>query len=196
MQRLTIIGMAALALAGCFDKGPADEGLAKAVGVVSAIEAANNSPDVAVKSWWRIKDASAVIRIEVCKNNLKLAAPYFAKLSQLAEKQLISEGECEKTPLVFDRQITKVDVQSDTRAVVTAHVRNATPPEDGATLDAEAKKTKEAGEPFQYVLERPDTKSGWMITKISSFSSYTKDWRDAYPKAEPSDNRYVYGSFQ
>lgn len=196
MQRLIITGVTALALTGCFDRDQADDGLGKAVGVVSAIEAANNSPDVTVKSWWRVKDASAVIRIEVCKNNLKLAAPYFAKLSQLAEDQLISEGGCEKTPLIFDRQITKVDVQSDTRAVVTAHIRNATPPEEGAVLDADAKKAKEAGEPFQYVLERQDTKNGWKITKISSFSSYTKDWRDAYPKAEPSNNRYVYDSFQ
>ncbi|MEW5507056.1 hypothetical protein [Pseudomonas antarctica] len=196
MQRLIIIGVTALALAGCFDKEQAEGGLAKAVSAVGAIEAANNSPDVTVKSWWRVKDASAAIRIEVCKNNLKLAAPYFGKLSQLAEGQMIGEGECEKTPLVFDRQITKVEVQSDTRAVVTAHIKNATPPEDGAVLDADAKKGKEAGEPFQYVLEREDAKSGWKITKISSFSLYTKEWRDAYPKSEPSGNRYVYGSFQ
>ena len=196
MQRLILVGVTALALAGCFDKGQAEGGLAAAVSAVGTIEAANNSPDVTVKSWWRVKDASATIRIEVCKNNLKLAEPYFGKLSQLAEGEMIGKGECEKTPLVFDRQITKVEVQSDTRAVVTAHIKNATPPEDGAVLDAEAKKSKEDGEPFQYVLERQDTKSGWKITKISSFSSYTKDWRDAYPKDEPSNNRYVYGSFQ
>ncbi|WP_278405806.1 hypothetical protein [Pseudomonas rhodesiae] len=196
MKRLIIIGAAALILSGCFDREQTAGGLARAVSAVGAIEAANNSPDVTVKSWWRVKDASANIRIEVCKSNLKVAAPYFGKLSQLAEGRLITEGECEKTPLVFDRQITKVEVQSDTRAVVTAHIKNATPPEDGAVLDAEAKKSKEDGEPFQYVLERQDTKSGWKITKISSFSSYTKDWRDAYPKDEPSNNRYVYGSFQ
>ncbi|WP_239695290.1 hypothetical protein [Pseudomonas sp. 25 R 14] len=83
-----------------------------------------------------------------------------------------------------------------TRAVVIARIKNSTPPEEGAVLDADAKKAKETGEPFQYVLERKDTKDGWKITKIASFPSYASDWKDVYEKPEPSNNRYVYGAYQ
>jgi hypothetical protein len=196
MMRFVILGMLAIGLSGCFDKPPTEEGIAKALGAVDAIDAANNSPDVTVKSWWRVKDAAMAVRIEICKNDLKLAAPYFDKLSRLSSNELYSSDSCASEPLIFDRQITKVDVQSETRAVVTARIRNATPPEEGAELDTNAMKAKEAGEPFQYVLERKDSKNGWKITEIASFPSYAKDWEDVSPKAKPSNNRYVYGAYQ
>ena len=108
----------------------------------------------------------------------------------------MNEGECGLKPPSFDRQITKVEVQSETRAVVTARIKNVTPPEVGATLDDESRTAKEAGEPFQYLLERKDAKSGWKITKIASFPSYASDWKDVYEKPKPSNNRYVYGFYQ
>ncbi|WP_099601868.1 hypothetical protein [Pseudomonas sp. 2995-1] len=197
MKRLIMLGVVAASLSGCLDKDDSGNRLIKAVESVVAIEVANNSPDAAVKSWWHIKDMSRPMYTEFCKHNQKVASPYFSKLSQLAASEFIDEGECGSTPpLTFDRQITKVEVQSDTRAVVLARIKNTTPPDPGAVLDADAKKTKEAGEPFQYVLERKDVNSGWKITKVSSMPSYAKDWRDAYPKSEPSNNRFVYGSFQ
>jgi hypothetical protein len=196
MKRLMVVGAIAAALSGCFEKGPADDALGKSISALGEIEASNNSPDVTVKSWWRVKDATAVVRFELCKNNVKVAAQHYEKLSQLSSGDLLGQGRCGQKPPSFDRQVTKVDVQSETRAVVTTHIKNVTPPEEGAVLDADAKKAKEAGEPFQYVLERNDAKSGWKITKIASFPSYARDWQSAYPKIEPSNNRYVYGVFQ
>lgn len=196
MKRLIMVVAVAVSLSGCLDKDATDDGLAKAISAVKNIESANNSPDVTVKSWWRVKDSSAAVNFEICKNNLKLAAPYIEKLAQLSTEDLHKEGGCERALPIFDRQITKVDVQSDTRAVVSAHIKNATPPEDGAVLDADAKKAKEAGERFQYVLERKDASSGWKISKVASFPSYARDWEDVYVKPEPSNNRYVYGYYQ
>ncbi|MFJ4130879.1 hypothetical protein [Pseudomonas cyclaminis] len=196
MRRLVIVGVVAVGLSGCFDRPSTNEGVTKALSAVDAIEASNNSPDVTVKSWWRVKDASMSIRMEVCKNNLKLAAPYFEKLSKLSSNELYSSDSCIRSPVSFDRQITKVEVQSETRALVTARIKNISPPEEGAVLDADDKKAKEAGEPFQYLLERKDAQSGWQITKIASFPSYAKDWQDVSSKPEPSNNRYVYGFYQ
>lgn len=196
MKQLVVVGAITMALSGCFDKGAADDGLAKAINAVNAIEVANNSPDIAVKSWWRVKDSSAVVDGEICKNNLKLASPYFERLTQLSTDDFSTEGRCDVKPTAFDRQITKVDVQSDTRAVVTAQIKNVSPPEEGAILDDDDKKAKETGEPFQYVLERRDTKSGWKISKISNFPSYARDWQEVYKKHEPSTNRYVYDYHQ
>lgn len=196
MHRFIFFGAIAFAMTGCFDKEATDDGLAKSVAAVAATVTANNSPDVTVKSWWRVKDAAMAVRIETCKNNLKVAAPYFGKLSSLSSNERYSSDTCVSEPFIFDRQITKVDVQSETRSVVTARIKNATPPEEGAVLDAAEKKAKEAGEPYRYVLERKDSNSGWKITEIANFPSYAKDWVDVSPKPTPSNNRFVYDLFQ
>ncbi|MBC3254402.1 hypothetical protein HU733_02760 [Pseudomonas paralactis] len=196
MKRIVILGFVAIGLSGCLDRDQTSAGLAKALSAVDSMDAANNSPDITVKSWWRLRDASLSIRIEACKNDLKLAAPYFEKLSKLSSNERYNSSNCSYKISAFDRQITKVEVQSETRAIVTAQIKNISPPEEGAVLTAEDKKAKDTGIPFQYLLERQDTKNGWQITKISSFSSYAKDWQDIYPKPEPSNNRYVYDFVQ
>lgn len=191
MQRLIVVSAIAMALAGCFEKKATDDSLSKAIDSVTRAEVGNNSPDVAVKSWWRAKDAGTLLQFEICKNNLKLASPYFEKLSELSTDELYKERSCGTTTPSFDRQITKVEVQSDTRAVVIAQIRNVTPPEDGAFLDSDDKKAKEAGEPFQYVLERKDTQSGWKIAQVYRYPSYSRSWEQVYKKPEPSSNRWV-----
>lgn len=196
MKRLILLSLVSAGLSGCFEKDPVDEGLAKAISAVTAIEVANNSPDITVKSWWKIRDASAAVRTEICKRNQKAASPYFDKLSGLAASDLADHPNCLSRDPSFDREIKKVDVQSETRAVVTAHIKNVTPPEEGATLDATDIKTKESGEQFQYLLERKNAQTSWKITKISSFSSYAGEWRDVNEKPKPSNNKYVYSGYQ
>ncbi len=196
MKRFLIFGAAFAALSGCLDKDPADNGLSKTMESISTIETSANSPDAAVKSWWRIKDASALASMEVCKNNQRLAEPVFKKLSTLADEDMLVRGKCGDVPLSFDRQITKVEVQSETRAVVFSRIKNITPPEKGSVLSDEAKKAKDAGEPFQYVLERKDAASSWKIAKIANVPFYASEWRDVNEKPTPSNNQYVYGSYQ
>lgn len=196
MKRFFVFGAAFAALSGCLDKDPAENRLAKAMESVASIETFSNSPDAAVKSWWRIKDASALASIEVCKNNQRLAEPVFKKLSTLSDDDFVGRRKCGEAPLSFDRQITKVEVQSETRAVVFSRIKNITPSESGSVLNEEAKKAKDAGEPFQYVLERKDSASGWKITKIASVPFYATQWRDVNEKPTPSTNQYVYGSYQ
>jgi len=196
MKRLMVLGLMSAALSGCFEKDPVEDGLTKAVASVKAIEVANNSPDATLKSWWKVKDASSAVISEICKSNQKAASPYFDKLSEMSAPEVVDHGNCLSRGLRFDRQIQKVEVQSETRAVVTARIRNVTPPEEGATLDESDRKAKEAGEPFQYLLERKDAQVGWKITKISSFPSYANDWQDVSEKPKPSNHRYVYGGYQ
>jgi hypothetical protein len=196
MWRFIVVAMVAIGLSGCLDRDQSSEGLAKALSAVEAMNAANNSPDMTVKSWWRLRDASLSVRIETCKTDLKLAAPYFDKLAKLSSNERYRSDSCAYEISAFDRQITKVEVQSETRAIVIAQIKNISPPDEGAVLSPEDKKAKDAGVPFQYLLERQDAKNGWQITKISSFPTYAKDWQDISPKPEPSNNRYVYDFFQ
>lgn len=196
MKRYVAVCVAALAISGCFEKGQQDDGLAKAVSGIESTEISTNSPDLTVKSWWRVKDAGAIMYIEACKSYMKTEAPYVAKLSELSTSDIHSGRNCSGAPDTFDRQITKVDVQSDTRAVVMARIRNTTPPDEGAVLTEEDKARKEAGEAFQYVLERKDSSAEWRIAQVSNMPSWARDWEVLFKKPQPSTNRWVYESQQ
>jgi hypothetical protein len=192
MKHLMLGIATALALTGCYEKAAVNDGLTKSIKAFDSIDVANNSPDMTVKSWWRVKDSGSVLYAELCKDNLRQAGPFFEKLSRLSTAEVFHEQDCAKQAPVFDRQITKVDVQSETRAVVTAQIKNVTPAEEGAEMDADDKKAKEAGEPFQYVLERKDSASEWKISKVSRYPSYARDWEQIFKKPQPSNNRWVY----
>lgn len=191
MKHLMLGVATAVALTGCLETEPANDSFKKALTAVSSAEAIGNSPDAAVKSWWRVKDAGAVLEMEVCKANISQAAPYFEKLARLSTEDVHSDRTCMDAPTKFDRQILKVDVQSDTRAVVTAQIRNVTPPEEGAVLDADDKEAKAEGSPFQYLVERKDKSSDWKIAQVSRYVSYKSSWESIFEKPEPSTNRWV-----
>lgn len=189
-RRLVAVAAAVIVLAGCNGERQGSD-LAKAVSQAEVAEARNNSPDVAVKSWWELKDAGAALQIEICKSNLGLTSSYLDKLSELSTDEVYVPRGCGQGLPVFDRQITKVDIQSDTRAIVTALIKNVTPPEDGAVFDRGDKEAKEKGKPFQYILERADSGSGWRISQVSHYPSYARSWERVFEKPKPSTNRWV-----
>ena len=96
----------------------------------------------------------------------------------------------------YERKIAKVEVESETRAIVNAVIKNVEPPEPGAEYDDAARKAKESGERFRYTLERQKATDGWRISSIEHFPSYARDWEEAYSKRKPSNNRYIYEQFQ
>lgn len=192
-----ILGVSlALMLTGCFEQTDISTSAGAATKNVNEMKLATNSPDATVKSWWALKDASMRVNQEICPKIIDLRKPYLDKFKALAASNFNHEAECETMVVSFDRQITKVQVESDTRAVVVALIKNSSPPQVGATLTDEDRKVKEAGEQFKYTLERVDVTSGWKIEKIQTFSIYAKDWQDAYKKSEPLNHKYVYDSFQ
>lgn len=196
MKRLILLATVAAAMSGCFDKKTADEGLKKAIEASVKVDTANNSPDVALKSWWKLKDVGGVVENEICKNNLETASPYFRKLEQLSMEDVRTDRGCTQSPPVFERRITKVEIQSETRSVITAQVINVTPPDVAAVLDTEDKKTKESGEIFQYLLERKNAGDGWKISQVSRYRSYAQSWEPVYAKRQPAKNIYVYDWMQ
>ncbi len=192
MKKFLAISLSALALAGCLEKVEKNEGLAKATSAIEKIEVNRNSPDMTVKSWWRVKDASMAVYLEECRERLKVEEPIFKKLSELSTPEIHSDRDCNNSPDTYDRNITNVDVQSDTRAVVTARIINTTPPDQGASLSDKDRKEKEAGDAYQYILERKDAASGWKIAQVMTMSSWSREWRSIFKKPEPSNNRFVF----
>ena len=192
MKRFLAISLSALALTGCLEKGEQSEGLAKAISAIEKTEINRNSPDMTVKSWWRVKDAGVALYLEECKERMKIEGPLFSKISELSTPEIYSDRECSKSPDTYDREITNVDVQSDTRAVVTARISNTTPPDPGATLSDKDQKTKEAGDAYQYILERKDAASEWKIAQVLTMTSWSREWRSVFKKPDPSTNRFVF----
>lgn len=184
------------ALAGCLDQGKMPEGLAQATKEAKALGVANNSPDLTVKSWWAAKDAAMRLDSQICFEYVRFQAPVSEQLRKLATSEIPIDRPCDGGVFIFDRVITKVEIQSDTRAIVRATIKNATPPEAGAVLDDRDVKAKAEGEPYLYTLERKDISSGWAISRIDRFPSYARDWERAYEKPQPSTNRFVYEQYQ
>ncbi|WP_095093834.1 hypothetical protein [Pseudomonas sp. Irchel 3A5] len=195
-MRILIGAVALVALAGCLDQDKRPAGLVSATEKAKGLSVASNSPDAAVKSWWSVRDAAMDLDREICLEYQRMKSPITDKLKALSTADLPAREDCFLDQLNFDRKISKVEVESDTRAVVGAVIKNITPPEPGAVLDARDRQLKEAGERYRYTLERKDASGEWKISRIENFPSYSSNWRDSYSKPEPSNNRYVYEGYQ
>ncbi|WP_409313685.1 hypothetical protein [Pseudomonas putida] len=186
----------AIVLTGCIEKDAQSDGLEKSITSIKEVKINADSPDMTVKSWWRLRDAAIILDVENCKFYLRKAADYSAKVSQLSTDSVHTGPTCEGEPLTFDRQITNVDVQSDTRAVVTAQIKNTTPPEKGSTLESADKKAKEAGAPYRYILEREEASGPWKISKVLTMPSYADTWEEVFTAPLLLNHRWVYETYQ
>lgn len=195
-MKLFVGAVLSMALVGCLDESKRPEGLVNATKQAEGVAIATNSPDATVKSWWSVKDAGMLLDREACYEFEKLKRPTIDKLKSLVSSDFPIGQVCIGDLLSFDRKITKVEIESDTRSVVMAVIKNSTPPEAGAEIDDKDREAKELGEQYRYTLERKDTSSNWHIERIENFPSYARDWQDAYTKPKPSNNRYVYEILQ
>lgn len=193
-MRFFVGAVLAMSLAGCLDENR-PEGLINATKDAESVLIAANSPDAAVKSWWSVKDAGIRLDREICHEYMKMSEPTAKKLSELASDSFPFRDRCSVTHS-YDRKIAKVEIESDTRAVVNAVIKNSEPPEPGAEFDESDKKAKENGERYRYTLERSNSAASWRISAIEHFPSYARDWEEAYSKQKPSNNRYVFEQFQ
>ncbi|PIB69523.1 hypothetical protein [Pseudomonas sp. 2995-3] len=195
-MKMFVGALALVALAGCLEQGKTSDGLSKATKLVESTPIAANSPDAAVKSWWAVKDASIMLDRQICTEYSRMKAPVKEKLGALASDSFPKVSDCFDGMISFDRKIAKVEIESDTRAVVNAVIKNSAPPEPGAVLDDGDRSAKEAGERYRYTLERKGPTDSWKISSIENYPSYARDWESAYKAPKPSNNRYVYEQFQ
>ncbi len=162
-------------------------------------KAVTNTPDAAVKSWWQARDARQSFDSVVCAETRELYRPTDQTLLSLANNRItaaIADPDmC--LPTTYAREITKVDIQSDTRALVQAQVYNSTPPSNGYILDPDEKKKKERGIRLQYLLERSDTHQPWKISQIYSADRYcfqpvVDGWCPVHEDPAGNANAYVW----
>lgn len=132
------------------------------------LEVRAKTPDEAVKTWWRYIDLREAAAVEDCKATVaKPKRPFQLRLKEIVGPEIAVNYDGSKvrcTLDVFQREIDKVDVETETRAVVYATLRNATPIEPGVVPTEKDIKTRAEGEKFKYVLEASD--GGWKIVQI------------------------------
>lgn len=142
-----------------------------------------STPDRALKSYWALLDwvnanNHAVRKINRQNADYKEGA---AALKELAVPRIAGEEQAAyEAPLyVYSREIVTANVETESRAVIMATIKNATPLPAGVPLDAKAQEQREKGSPYKYVLEKDD--KGWKVAEV---------WESGpYPyRMQPSDN--------
>jgi hypothetical protein len=196
MKRILAVAVAAVVLAGCEkpqeQKPPARMAAEQAV---ESLSSAQNSPDITVKSWWSAKDAWVKVAMAQCESSGDLMKKIQNNMETLAGPEIKTSIDCNSVEK-YDRKIEDVQVQSDTRAVVQARVRNVTPPDPGADTDSEHQRIKDLGDQIRYVLERKDANDGWKIVGATSKPGWSSKWDDILKKPEPYNHRYVSDGLQ
>ena len=82
-------------------------------------------------------------------------------------------------------------VETETRAVITTAIRNATQVPVGVVMDERTKKMRASGERYRYVLERVD--GPWLAAEIWQWQGDMLWWRRYLPHdLEPSADTHTH----
>lgn len=153
-----------------------------------------STPDKAIKSYWAVRDS-------VRANYYELTTERKIKLNDIkVQMESVSEGVLAKEltsfiiqPEKFSRDILDVKIESESRAVIIAVIKNSTPIPMGAELTKDDEELRGNGERYRYILEK--TQAGWRVSEIWNWSIYpSKDWRKFSPTDDkPSVPSLTYG---
>lgn len=152
------------------------------------------SPDLAVKSWWRVFDLKGKIDAEECNvNKLKEKAAYIAYFPKVAQEDVLraltpKETVCREN--IFERDIQEVKAESETRALVFVKVKNITPAPAGAEPDEYDKQYRKDGFRFKYLVEK--TSEGWKVSQVYKYQEVNvilkrDPWEKPYKVREKPD---------
>ena len=142
-----------------------------------------SSPDRALKSYWQVVDAVNKLVYERTTNGgNEFGELIYGLQDRVALGGYYSAIRSHKPILeTYERDITDVEVQSQTRAVVHATIRNSTLIPEGAEVSDYDRRARKDGEKYRYVLEKDGDK--WMVAEMWHFDSLLdKDWVKLLPK--------------
>lgn len=134
------------------------------------------SPDLALKSWWRVRDYENKLVSEHCQRSTRYRheGPFRDAMQKIATGPALNEiaerpGLCGAD--VYERTIVEVKVESDTRAVALALIKQATPAPANTALTAEQIGERAQGVRYKYVLERVG--KDWRVAEVYAVSRFT-----------------------
>lgn len=149
------------------------------------------TPDKALKSYWAVRDS-----IRAKRSEMFAAAKEIYRASEV-QMGAVSDAALAKTfatdlaePETFSRDLMDVKVESESRAVIVAVIKNTTPIPAGAEMSKLDEKLRTEGERFRYVLEK--SQADWRVSEIWEWSTYpSSGWK----KMQPGDGKPRVSSF-
>lgn len=141
-----------------------------------------STPDKSLKSYWAVLDDMRSNYHELSKRLLSQYRSVEQRVPLVAAGGLTKDiqsgiGVFES----FSRDIVEVKVESDSRAVILAVVKNVTPIPAGADVTKFDEEKRRDGERYRYVLERDQT--GWRVAEIWEWERYpSADWKKSRPR--------------
>jgi hypothetical protein len=140
-----------------------------------------STPDRTLKSYWAVRDY--VLQRE------RLLALDALPQYQVAERLLdtvaaapVASAQRRLAPPIetFSRDIVEVKVESESRAVALATIKNISPIPPGAEVSRFDEEQRRNGERLRYVLEKEG--SGWRVAEVWTWQSYgAPGWKKAMP---------------
>ncbi|MEF9965272.1 MAG: hypothetical protein RR779_12955 [Comamonas sp.] len=181
----------ALALSACQEDKPTTTTQAASKPTFTAPSVDISTPDKAVKSWWAVVDSKFNFHYEECR--LAASAEQTALLqAQLrvatgaVKSYMQQDKEC--TLFTYDRRIDRVDMETESRALVVATIKNNTHPKAGQSISKLTVEAATVGVEYRYVLSRED--DGWRVEDIYQYDDMLKlmgrdAWKQEYQRASP-----------
>jgi hypothetical protein len=141
-----------------------------------------STPDNALKTYWAVIDS--IMDYRFAKQKEYEASGDDKRVE--SQRKLVAEEEISnwylQTKLVQDsysREISEVKIESESRAVITTVIKNTSPLPEGAEMDARSLNERIQGERYRYVMGHH--KSGWRVSEVYSWQSYSSSWRKDLP---------------
>lgn len=160
-----------------------------ASGLEDSVHADLTTPDRALRSYWRYKDASERVEFARTLEWLKSSehAAFAAQRAKVmgGDARVASEQvEAQYRPTMYAYEIVDVKPESDSRALVNARIRNVTPLGAGAVLTELQAKQRRDGELFRYTLEK--SAPGWQVVQVQ-YSFGSGEWHNRW---DPSRDQF------
>ncbi|MNV55254.1 hypothetical protein D3C71_1474840 [compost metagenome] len=201
MTKPVLLLALAIVLAGCSKEE--ESPWTRLQAATPQLKVAANTPDAAVKSWWHVRDEEERYAVIVCNESAELYRPFRSTREGLSTEGLLAKqaGQDKCDQQIYEREILNVDVQSDTRALVVAHIRNSTPPTPGYVMNVDERDKKERGVRMQYLLERADNTQTWKVAQVYGQNRYctvapVNGWCPLYNQSPGSAYTYIFESAQ
>lgn len=150
------------------------------------IEVDASTPDRAIKSYWLLLDK---LRSDY-HNNYNSHLPTILRQQEAMAKMMTGaayDGIKAKSDALelFSREILDVKVESESRAVIIAKIKNSTPIPVGAEVSKLQEQSRSEGDKYKYVLEKANF--GWQVAEIWDFKTYTSP--SGWSKIIPGDGK-------
>lgn len=143
------------------------------------------TPDKAVKSLWATIDWTKAFVHAKGSRQLTAEEVTLKKLQAQLSVPAIASPKIEKTQLEqYSRDILKADVETESRAIILAQIKNVTPLPADAVLGKYELRAREQGARVKYVLEK--NAGNWQISEAWEWKDYNNEWG----KARPIDTKF------